>query len=73
MPLTEFKRVFFIFCVLAILWGSNGTKGAFFGQKTQKMPPLVPLEPHKMAKTQNIKNPLFKSVKGIIYIKYIDF
>ena len=37
------------------------------------MPPLVPLKPHKMPKTQNIKNPLCISLKGIIYKKYTDF
>ena len=47
--------------------------GAFLGQKTLKFDPLVPLEPHKMAKIQNIKNPLHSSVGGIIYNKYTDF
>ena len=37
------------------------------------MPPLVPSRPHKMAKTQNIKNPLLNSVEGIIYNKCTDF
>ena len=37
------------------------------------MPPLVPLRPHKMAKTQNIKNPRCISLEGIIYKKYTDF
>ena len=45
---------------------------AFLASLGQKMPPLVPLEPHKIAKTQNIKNPLLNSVKGIIYNKYTD-
>ena len=34
MPSTELWRGFLIFWVLAVLWGSKGTKGAFFGQKT---------------------------------------
>ena len=38
-----------------------------------KCAPLVPLEPHKMAKIKNIKNPLHSSVEGIIYNKYTDF
>ena len=50
---------FLIFWVLDILWGLEGTKGAnssiFFAKKC---PPLVPLEPNKMAKIQNIKYPV---------------
>ena len=49
---------------------SNQLKFSVFWPKNA---PLVPLEPHKTAKTQNIKNPLHSSVEGIIQNKYTDF
>ena len=50
------------------------TRGRFFfTQKTLKFAPLLPLEPHKMLKTQNIQNSIVTSVEGIIYDKYTDF
>ena len=42
---------------MAILLGSKGTKGGhFLAKKMLEFAPLVPSRPHKMSKTQNIKN-----------------